>query len=471
MNAHDIAKTLKTFFPGAFQEGSPFLKSPDGKRIAERLCQMNTNPIHVTTFNQLLHLVHEAGVTRGFFKYYFQSEPTKHPYSVDKIMNKRPTLDEKGISSLAQLEWGLRRFFIDALLYWGNIRSAYRVLRVKNYSELVSFFEEKRLDSEEMKQRGPVLPFSAIPIDDRYLISEIACKAYARKTPDDNLHIENVLADAYKKCGGGHKKIKNLFDPDGPLAKEEPHDQMMLEFLAEEMMEAIIDKEEDIKKVVRPIADRFLKARDNAIENTRLYLSIVNELDVYVATSMRKRDDFRNMGNDCKDIFQSERLSSFRVRYFDPTMSAAEGHEDKGLIECLMVKCAKTALYFAGESDSFGKDAEIAMAMSLGRPVIILCPSTPKGSQRERFFKEVHPLSRLIHFDTGVAIGAMVTQRKDIAAQLLERIFDNRMEYDIEQNGDGYFRLKERLTGSVVRLQTNWRLLMETFWNYYHDQA
>ncbi|MCH8808779.1 MAG: hypothetical protein IH993_02945 [Proteobacteria bacterium] len=70
-----------------------------------------------------------------------------------------------------------------------------------------------------------------------------------------------------------------------------------------------------------------------------------------------------------------------------------------------------------------------------------------------------------------MAIGAMVTQRKDVAAQLLERIFDNRMEYDIEQNGDGYFRLKERLTGSVVRLQTNWRLLMETFWNYYHDQA
>ena len=132
-----------------------------------------------------------------------------------------------------------------------------------------------------------------------------------------------------------------------------------------------------------------------------------------------------------------------------------------------MIKCAKAVLYFAGDRDSFGKDAEVAMAMSLGKPVIILCPDTPAGRQRERMFRDIHPLSRLIEFRTGVPIGAMVTTKREQAAELLARLFSNRMEYDLEQ-AKSYFRVKERMTGSVVRLQTSDRLIRETFFNYYH---
>lgn len=470
MKQETILSTLQPFLNVAGPKRG-FPENPDGQRILGRLSEMNRDPVHVTALNQLLHLVHEAGVTPGFFKYYFQVEPSKHPYPVDKVMDRLPPLDEKGISSLRQLEWGLRRFFIDALLYSPDLRSAYRELRTWKFEDIASFFEGKRYDSESMKDRGPVLRFHSIPVDDRYLISEVACKAYSATGPERRFHIEQVLLSQYLKTGGGKTKIGTLFDPNGSLAREEPHEQMMLEFLAEEIMEEQIESEDDIRSRVGHIATRFANAREQAIENTRLYLSIVNELDVYVATSMRRRDDFRNMANDCKEIFSSEGLSAFRVRYFDPTMSAAEGHEDKGLIECLMVKCAKVVLYFAGESDSFGKDAEIAMAMSLGKPVIILCPDTKKGEQRERFFRDIHPLSRLIHFDSGVTIGAMVTRRKDIVAQVLERILDNRMEYNLEITAEGYLRLRERLTESVVRLQTNWRLLREAFWNYYHGVA
>jgi len=38
----------------------------------------------------------------------------------------------------------------------------------------------------------------------------------------------------------------------------------------------------------------------------------------------------------------------------------------------------------------------------------------------------------------------------------------------LEQPKPGFLRLKERLTDSVVRLQTNDQLLNETFWNHYH---
>jgi hypothetical protein len=172
------------------------------------------------------------------------------------------------------------------------------------------------------------------------------------------------------------------------------------------------------------------------------------------------------MANICETVFGDARLKHMEIRYFDPTLSAAEGHEDKGLIECLMVKCAKALVYCAGEKDSYGKDAEAAMALSLGKPVIFLCDH----EQRSRFYRNIHPLSRLINFETGVTVGAMVTDRVQDVPELLSRIFEIKMEYELEQPRPGYLRLVEKLTNSAVRLQTNDQLLAQTFWNYYHNR-
>ena len=174
--------------------------------------------------------------------------------------------------------------------------------------------------------------------------------------------------------------------------------------------------------------------------------------------------DFREMATKTETIFSDSRLEELELRYFDPTLSAANSHEDKGLIECLMVKCARVLVYCAGEKESYGKDAEAAMALSLGKPVIFLCNEEKRG----RFYKEVHPLSRLIHFDTGVAVGAIVTSSLDDVCELLYRIFENKMEYVLDQPKKGYLQVKEKLTDSIVRLQTNDVLLSETFWNHYH---
>jgi hypothetical protein len=173
------------------------------------------------------------------------------------------------------------------------------------------------------------------------------------------------------------------------------------------------------------------------------------------------------MASTCEEIFSHPTLSGLHLRHFDPTTSAAAGHEDKGLIECLMVKCAKVLVYCAGERDSYGKDAEAAMALSLGKPVVFYCDH----EQKRRFFRDVHPLSRLIEFDTGVAVGAIATDSIKEVSILLARIFENKMEYELEQPKSDYLRLKERLTGSVVRLQTNDTMLSETFWNHYHNRS
>lgn len=468
MEREHLFQILGSFFSTSFQKGSAFLESLDAQRIVERLQRMQEEPIHVTHFNQLVHLVHEAGCSAGFFRYYFLTIPERHLYLCSKVMEPLPTIDERGIASLEQFEWGFRRLYTDALLCFGNIRSAYRKFRSMEYEELVEYFSSKRLPSNQLALRGQVLPFKKIPVDDRYLISEVACKAYSAPSHDGKLLIEEQLVAAYRKHGGSKIRVGVLFDKDSTLAKEDPQAQLMLNFAADEFRDTFIENEGDIHRRVDTIYKRFEIARNLALENSRMFLSVVNELDVYVATSMRTRDDFRNMARDCDFIFSQPELKRFGLRYFDPTISAAQGHEDKGLIECLMVKCSKALLYFAGTGDSFGKDAEVAMALSLGKPVIILCPADARGAQRARFFLDVHPLSRLIDFDTGVACGAIVTQDKAVATKLLERIFDNSMEYDLFHDGASYFRLKERKTSSVVRLQTSDRLLRETFWNYYH---
>ncbi len=131
-----------------------------------------------------------------------------------------------------------------------------------------------------------------------------------------------------------------------------------------------------------------------------------------------------------------------------------------------MVKCAKVLVYSAGEKESYGKDAEAAMALSLGKPVIFHCDQ----EQRSRFYRDVHPLSRLIEFETGVAVGAMVTDSTTDVSLLLHRLFENKMEYVLEHPKPGHLRLKEVLTKSVVRLQTSDRMLAETFWNHYHNR-
>ena len=466
MEKERLVRTLSLFFPGSFPGGT--LKNPDAEQIITRLLKLKEDPIDVTPFNQLLHLVHEAGCTRGFFRYYFLTVPHNHSYPVHKVTEHLPALDERGISSLEQLEWGLRRFCTDALLYFGSIRSAYRSFRRMAFEELEDHFGSRRVPSDLLASRGKVLPFKKIPVEDRYLIAELACKAYSSPSAEGRLLIENLLVEAHRKQGSQRLRASMLFDKDSALAQEDPQTQLMLDFAADEFRDEYLEDEGDIHGWIAKIYQRFEKARQLALDNSRLFLSLVNELDVYVATSMRTRDDFRNMARDCDYIFNQPQLTRFKLRYFDPTISAAEGHEDKGLIECLMVKCSRALLYFAGTGDSFGKDAEVAMAMSLGRPVVILCPDDVKGQQREKVFRDTHPLSRLIQFETGVACGAMVTQNRDIATRLLERVFDNALEYDLEHDGKGYFRLKERLTKSVVRLQTSDRQLRETFWNYYH---
>ncbi|HEY3637929.1 MAG TPA: hypothetical protein VGK90_07220 [Rhizomicrobium sp.] len=432
--------------------------------IFHRLGSIDEVPLSPVQLNQLLVLGHEAPVSDGFFRYYWIESPTEHPYAVRAVSGLDDSFLSAGdkIISLEHLKWGLYRLYIDALLYFGNVRTAFRSLRDRSFTEIELFFKAECFDTSGMKRRGASLPLQTISKDSRYLISEMACKSYGDGQDSD---LRSHLFEAYKghvRHGGQLPTIRSLLEGKYPPKFEARQGEFI--FSAIEVLDEQISSEAVLKEKFDAVAARFNTARTAALNNTRYYLSMLSDLDIYVATSMRTREDFRNMADTCEKIFEDERLRTMNMRYFDPTLSAAGGHEDKGLIECLMVKCAKMLVYCAGDRESYGKDAEAAMALSLGKPVIFYCDQ----EHRRRFYRDVHPLSRLIEFETGIAVGAMVTDSVQNVSELIARTFENQMQYELEQPKEGFLRLKEKLTGSVVRLQTNDRLLSEAFWNHYH---
>jgi hypothetical protein len=445
-----------------------FLSHKGREEVFKRLIQIDSESLSKVQLNQLLIISGLSGITYGFYKYYWLCSPDTHPYNVKTLEDfEEHFTKSQTIVSLQHLRWGLRRLYIDTLLYYGNISNGYKHLSVKKENELQKYFEGKRFPTETIMRRGKTLDFEEIPKLDRYLISEMACKTYEAPANSEQ-DLKQFLIDNFreaKKMGRKKVGIKELFTGDFVSKAKEKYEAnlMQLQFSAEEIMEETIESEVDIEEKYEKIANRFLKARGFALQNTKFYLSLVNDLDIYVATSMRNQRDFIDMAETCEKIFKDPKIRNLHLRYFDPTISAADGHEDKGLIECLMVRCAKVLIYSAGVKESYGKDAEAAMALSSGKPVIFFC----MDSNRADFYKKVHPLTKLIDFSTGVANGAMVTFKIPEIVELLCRIFENRMEYYFEQPKKGYFRLIEKTTTSAVRIQTNNELLTNSFWNYF----
>lgn len=440
-------------------------ETPD--EVFNVLADLEAHPLSRARLNQLLTLAHEAPVSQPLFTYYWLSTP-EHPYDVCRV----PCFDERwpgstNIQSIDQLYWGLYRFYVDALLYFGSIRTAYQRLRQLSETDLHAFFDSSRITG--LEERGEALLLSQIAKDNRYLISEMACKSFELVEGNgDANQIEQIMLDLFRKHrtdGRGSVTAKQLLT--GDYAKGQyAHLQPQLQLSVDDFMEEVLEDEDGLVEKIHRVAQDFTRARRAALSNTHMYLSMVGDLDVYIATSMRTRDDFRDVAEFCEKVFGNDELQSLKLRYFDPTLSAAEHHEDKGIVECLMVKCAKALILNAGSRDSYGKDAEAAMVLSLGKPVIIFA----NEEFRSDFFRDVHPLSRLINFDTGVAVGAMVATSTDQVTDLLHRIFTNTLEYELVQPRSEYLVLKEKSTQSVVRLQTSDPLLRETFWNHYHNR-
>jgi len=495
---------------------------PEVFKRFENSDELNLNKVQL---NQLLIMSGLTSITFGFFKYYWLTIPVRHPYNLlmlefgtveDGANNEEKLVSSGGfekegiekyftesdefgnrytkgseIINIEHFRWGLLRIYADSLLFYGNISLGFNELNRKKGNELYDFFKSKQFDTELIRERGHCMDFINIEEDDRYLISEAVCKnldadditktelrrkLIERYTEANKVGITKVKVGVLLDKKAIDKRFKDVKDIKQAKQDKELDFSMEDDVSTSDIIETVITSFEDIDAIVESLYIRFKKARLAALENTRLYLSLINDMDIYVATSMRSKDDFIKMATNCYDIFHDPDIKGMKLRYFDPTLSAAEGHDDKGLIECLMVQCAKVLIYTSGDKDSYGKDAEAAMALSSGKPVIFFCPD----EIRYNVSKNIHPLTKLIDFNTGVANGAMIAQNLSEVKECLKRIFQNNMQYmltcekiNIEDQETGgkitksYFKLKDIQTASTVRVQTSDLFLSRSFWNYF----
>ncbi len=177
--------------------------------ILESLKDLQTNTLTRARFNQLLTLAHEAPISDAMFQYYWLSAPIDHPYDVKSITEFNENwISLTSIASIEQLYWGMYRFYVDALLYFGSIRTAYQTFRDLSEDELKAFFR-RHIFNDAISNRGPCLEFNAIPKDDRYLISEMACKSYEIGNKGET-EIAEMLLDMYKDSQKNGKRTISI---------------------------------------------------------------------------------------------------------------------------------------------------------------------------------------------------------------------------------------------------------------------
>jgi hypothetical protein len=255
-------------------------------------------------------------------------------FLVDQTTDYKPT---SKVTSLEQFEKGIVEFRKIAILFWGNIKKGFKVFGREPSEAFIRCLKSlKEIDTGDYSKRhNPILP--TIPIG-----------------PMDTYYLGYII----------ERELKEKL-------KDDPENQGLLQ--------------QDLKR------QEIIKIGQ---KNQRAYLSS-DHLDIYVATSMRLKHEYLFVNKTIKNIFQEPSLSGLNLRWFDPTQAYCRDRIDKGLSEGLMLKRAKCTLYLAQESDTLGKDSELATTLAQGKPVVAYIPEGNKSYVDELLADLQHTNSHL----------------------------------------------------------------------------
>lgn len=280
------------------------------EQLSKFLLRVAAEGLNYAQFNELLLLLDQDRVTPAFYSYFFTEK-----------------------MSLEEMKRRIVRFRGFAILSFGNFRFAYTKLSgCKSKDHLMKILQPFCAPKQELTEEFSLRPSSAmrietIPAEKTWCNGYIAKKKYEREA--------QIIKESLKSSGSTE------------LVKQaEFYEQLGL----------------DIKET-----------ENRALRNTDAYLTW-DYMDVYVATSMRNSWEFEDTGAFVFDLFHDKRIEPLKLRYFDPTQSQCANRIDKGLVEALMLKRARCTVYMVQETDTLGKDSELASTLAQGKPVIAYVP-------------------------------------------------------------------------------------------------
>jgi hypothetical protein len=187
------------------------------------------------------------------------------------------------------------------------------------------------------------------------------------------------------------ERFTTRHDPICPIHNIPPEETYYLGYVIERELKSRLENDPTDPAALKQQAER------NAIvalgkANHEAYLAS-DHLDVYIATSMRQRHEFLVVSKLARQIFAHPELVELKLRYFDPTQAYCQDRMDKGLAEGLMLKRAQCTIYLAQESDTLGKDSELASTLAQGKPVIAYVPAVEAGFAKNLLteLSDAHP--------------------------------------------------------------------------------
>ena len=296
------------------------------RMISQLAKEADRKPLSYRQINELLLMLNQDPMTKSFFEFFFG----------------------RNVKALQDLKNGVAKFRGFAMLSFGNFKFAYRELSKMDLTQILKSLqpfskEPKKLIEEFSGRPERLLQIKKIPRQNVWFLGEVS----GTKVQDE---IERAVSEAEE----GEKK-GNPIDPD------------FCDFLSE----------------LEGIEKRIKQAQRFALTNTETYLTW-DYMDVYVATSMRNTWEYEETFDFIRKLFEDPELKKLNIRFFDPTQSICSNARDKGLLEGLMLKTAACAIYLAQESDTMGKDSELASTLSQGKPVIAYVPRYDEKEYAEK---------------------------------------------------------------------------------------
>ncbi len=314
-------------------------------------------------FNELLLLCNKDRINHGFFDFFIRQRESKS----EKI-------------SLDDICEGIEYFRKYALLVFGNFKFAYRSLSKKTSERIKNKLSDYLINPKDIEKklcaRLPTIEkIDEVEPKDTYLLGYLSgaenkvdvdtseaigkfISAYSGDDKWDNfkLELDKYLVGALSITDDIKRKIGKLISNfENYCSKDVNEFKAFINYSATEI-------------------DKFLKERKKVlrkgIRNTQVYLTW-DHMDVYLATSMRTKWEFEELCKLVDEVFKNNKdFNKLNLRYFNPIQSYEDSNIDKGLIEGLMLKRSKCTLYSVQETDTLGKDSELASTLAQGKPVI-----------------------------------------------------------------------------------------------------
>jgi len=328
-------------------------------RFVAQALRDDSRQLDWTQFNELLLLVNKDRVEAPFFDRYFG----------------------RGCR-VAEIRQGVLRFQKEAMLLYGNFVFAYRTLsRIPTQgsfeTRLGDLFRDPAELRGELKARSPkILEIEPISRDKTYLVGYLSAK---------EISLDKTYADSLYRVGtrvqSGQKPSWDEMLRLTSTEIQEDQRPHVLRIVAkyrqrnkEHDVAAFVSYlENDVLPQLRDRVAELASVQQQATRNQDVYLTW-DHMDVYFATSMRKRWEFEDLYDLVKRIMGRAELAELNIRYFDPTQSFTKNRVNKGLVEALMLRRAKCTVYSVQDTDTLGKDSELASTLAQGKTVIAYVP-------------------------------------------------------------------------------------------------